>query len=269
MQTAHIDTQRKISPRAHTTTSSFSEVGTVSKSGCLKTGHSLVRQSAARVGEGTLNFAVSSDTPWLNLSGATPSTSTNENRQAILSFNTASLPVGTTNAAITITDTNASNSPFVVPVLLTVLGPAISVSTTNIAVTAVQGVSPTPTTLEVWNSGYGTLDFFILTNAPWLSAIPTSGTSIGQVQQVRLGFAIAGLDPGLYEDTLILTNITGEAPSAFVRVVLAVLPPRLTRARAGNNIVLSWPASTAGFSLESATHLGFQPFGASYRPDQS
>ncbi len=175
------------------------------------------------IGESTLNFSASEDAPWLDLSGATTGTSTNENQQLLLAFDTTSLTPGAYQATITITDTNASNSPFVVPVLLTVLGPAISVSTTGIAATAAEGANPTATTLEIWNSGYGTLDFSILKSAAWLVATPASGTSTGEVRQIAVQFASAGLNAGNYQDTLTVTNTTGEAPSVSIPVTLTVL----------------------------------------------
>ena len=174
-------------------------------------------------GEGALQFAVSNNTSWLNLSGEITGTSTNENHQVTLNFNTATMAVGNYQGNFIVTDTNANNSPFVVPVLLTVLGPTISVSMTNISVEVHQGSNAAPTTLEVWNSGYSILDFSLLKTASWFSATPASGTSTGEVQEVSIQFSANNLAPGIYQDSLIITNTTAETPTVVIPVTLTVL----------------------------------------------
>jgi len=174
-------------------------------------------------GEGILNYTACVDADWLTLTGEASGTCTNDSRQLALAFDSTELPAGFYQAVISITDTNASNSPYTVPVFLTVLGPAISASTASIIVTAAQGVNPTPTTLEVWNSGYGTLDFSVFNSSTWITATPASGTSTGQVQQVTLRFATAALNSGVYQDTMVLTDSTGDAPPVAIPVTLTVL----------------------------------------------
>jgi len=104
-------------------------------------------------GNGLLNYAFSNNAPWLSLSGQVTGISSNENHQVTLNFNTVNLLAGNCQAMISITDTNADNSPFSVPVQLTVLGPTINLSATNITVAAMRGSDAAPTTLEIWNGG--------------------------------------------------------------------------------------------------------------------
>ena len=192
-------------------------------------------------GESVLKYAVSNNVSWLNLSGEVVGTSSNESHQVMLSFSTATLAVGTYQGAVTITDTNASNSPLVVPVLLTVLGQTISVSVTNISVAALQGSNAAPTTIEIWNGGFATLAFSLMKTSTWLNVSPTSGTSTGDVQQITVQFASDSLTPGIYQDTLIVTNTTGETSSVLIPVTLTVFdkvaPPTFTPG--GNTIYLT------------------------------
>ena len=173
-------------------------------------------------GQGILNYAVSNNASWISLSGEITGTSSNENHRVTLNFNTAGLAAINYQAAITITDTNANNSPYTVPVLLTVLGPTISVSTTNISAATLQGSNAAPTTIEIWNGGFSALAFSLVETSAWLNVTPTSGTSTGDVQQITVQFASASLAPGIYQDTLIVTNTTGDTPSVSIPVTLTV-----------------------------------------------
>ena len=179
-------------------------------------------------GQGILNYAVSNNAPWLNFSGEITGTSSNESHQVTLNFNTASLAATNYQATITITDTNADHSPYTVPVFLTVLGPTISVSTTNISAATLRGSDAAPTTIEIWNGGFATLSFSLVETSAWLNVTPTSETSTGDVQQITVQFASDSLVPGIYQDTLIVTNTTGETPSVSIPVTLTVFDKVVT-----------------------------------------
>src|SRR4051812_8723712 len=172
-------------------------------------------------GEGLISFTVSNDVPWLELTGDVAATSSNENRQVTLNFNTTDFAVGTYQATITITDTNATNSPFVVPVALTVLGPIISVSDTNIAITIVEGDSPSPAIIEMRNTSCGEMAFDLVNDAPWLTLVPDHGTSTGEVERITLQFNTSTLAGGVYVGTVTVTN--SDATSVTVNVSLTVL----------------------------------------------
>lgn len=80
--------------------------------------------TVANAGIGTLNYTVSANHPWLSVSPSS-GTSTGEADTITVSYSAASLPAGTYNAVITVSDNAAGNSPVAIPVSLQVILPAI------------------------------------------------------------------------------------------------------------------------------------------------
>lgn len=81
-------------------------------------------------GGGTLNWSVSDDTPWLTLS-PTSGSSTGETDDVSVSVDISGMNAKSYSATITISDPEASNSPQMVPVSLTISPPQETVSTPN------------------------------------------------------------------------------------------------------------------------------------------
>jgi len=71
------------------------------------------------------------------------------------------------------------------------------------------GPNPSSQTLEIHNSGGGTLDWLLTDTADWLTLSPTGGSSAGEINAVTVSVDIAGLSPGDYSAT-----ITISAPAA-------------------------------------------------------
>lgn len=105
--------------------------------------------------------------------------------------------------------------------------PAIGVSPTSLSFTATQGgANPATQTVNISNTGDGTLSWTANDNAPWLTLSPASGTGNGAVTlTVTTGTLIAGS----YSTTVTL-NATGAAsvtvPVTFT-VATAPVPPAI------------------------------------------
>jgi uncharacterized repeat protein (TIGR02543 family) len=77
--------------------------------------------------------------------------------------------------------------------------PEISFSPSSIEFEAtVDGDDPDDETLQIWNSGEGKLDWSVSDNANWLSLSPSSGSSQGEKDSVKVVVDISGLDEGTY-----------------------------------------------------------------------
>src|SRR5205807_6083114 len=90
------------------------------------------------------------------------------------SVNMAGLTTGTYNATITVTASGATNTPQTVPVSLTVTAapvpPTIGLSPSSLSFTGVQGgANPANQTLNIANTGGGTLSWSVSGNAAWLT----------------------------------------------------------------------------------------------------
>ncbi|MCX5973661.1 MAG: amidase domain-containing protein, partial [Coprothermobacterota bacterium] len=85
--------------------------------------------------------------------------------------------------------------------------------------------NPPPQTLEVWNTGTGTLNWTASEGVAWLSLDPTSGSSTGEHDLVTLSVDAASLSTGTYTATITLAAIgAGNSPQQ-VQVNLTVQEP--------------------------------------------
>jgi hypothetical protein len=84
---------------------------------------------------------------------------------------------------------------------------------------------PPPQTLAVFNSGIGTLNWEIGYDCPWLQAIPTSGESAGEIDEVTVSVDTAGLSPGRYNCQVVVHDPCALNSPRTVLVGLAVHGP--------------------------------------------
>ena len=158
----------------------------------------------------TIDWTLSDDDcPWLSenpTSGS--STGTDDTTLVTASIDMAGMSAGDYSANITITDDGVINSPCTVPVSLHISPPApeISFSPESLTFAAVEGGSnPADQTLEIWNSGTGTLNWSLSDDAAWLSENPTSGSSTGEHDTVAVSVDITGMSDGDYSASITIT----------------------------------------------------------------
>lgn len=88
--------------------------------------------------------------------------------------------------------------------------PTIAFSPASFSFCAAEGgANPEDQTLEIWNSGTGTLDWLVSDDAAWLSLSPPIGSSTGEHDSVAVSVHISGMSAGDYGAT-----ITISAPGA-------------------------------------------------------
>ena len=142
-----------------------------------------------------------------------------------VAVNTTGLAEGTYNAVINITSTspNVTNSPCLVNVTLNLGVPEISPSPTSLTFTTDEGENPADKTLEVCNSGTGTLDWELTDDAAWLSATPTSG-SLGadDCEDVTVSVDASGLAAGDYSATITITGSPTKTVPVNLHIVSAM-----------------------------------------------
>jgi len=159
-------------------------------------------------GIGILNWTLSDDAAWLS-ENPTGGSSTSAHDIVVLSVNTTGMSAGDYSANINITSPGASNSPQVVPVSLHISSPTLEISFNpeSLSFTAVEGGStPANQTLEIWNSGGGTRDWYLSDDAEWLSESPTSGSSRGEHDTAAVSVDIAGMSAGDYSANITITS---------------------------------------------------------------
>lgn len=209
---------------------------------------------------------------WLSVTpgnGATP-------MSLSVAVNTAGLNLGqgTYNGAIAVVVPGAANSPFYIPVMLTIGQPqTLTLSSGTVAFNFTSGsiTTPSPQTVQLTSTG-GPVPFTVTTSVPggvanFLTVTPASGTTPG-----ALSIAVnpAGLAPGTYTGTVMVAspnipggsqtlnvtfNVTPPAPPAFTAVVNAA--SQQAGAIAPGEIVTIY-GTNIGPSAAQALHINSQ-----------
>ena len=170
----------------------------------------------SNTGGGTLSWSASDSAAWLSLSPA----SGTGNGAVTASVATGTLPAGSYSGTITLSANGTAS--VTIPVALTMTAapvpPAIGTSPTSLSFTAQQGGgNPIAQTLNISNTGGGTLSWSANPNTTWLAVSPAAGTGNGAVT-VSLTTGI--LTSGSYNGNITL-SATG-ASSMTVPVTFTV-----------------------------------------------
>jgi len=156
-------------------------------------------------GAGTLNWGVSDSAAWLSLA-PTSGSSAGEHDEVTASVDIAGMSAGVYSATITIAAAGAINTPRTLAVSLTITeteAPTIAIGPASLSFNAVAGqANPANKTLEIWNSGTGTLDWSVSDGAAWLALAPASGSSSGEQDEVTVSVNTAGMSAGDYSATI-------------------------------------------------------------------
>jgi hypothetical protein len=151
----------------------------------------------SNTGGSTLNWTVSDDASWLDLSQSSGSGSAT----ITASINTTALSPNTYYATITITDTNASNNPQTISVsYLVIQQPSINLNKSSLNFEATQNSTlPANQTFQISNGGGGTINWTVSDDAGWLDFNPASGTN---TETITVSINTTNLTPGIYNATI-------------------------------------------------------------------
>jgi len=180
--------------------------------------------SIANSGGGTLVWTAASNAAWLSGTPTSGSVVAGQPMNVSISVSTTGLAAGTYNGAITITP--QVGAAVQLPVTLVIsLAPALGVTPGSLTFNAVSGeANPPVRTINVANTGGGTLIWTAASNAAWLSVSPTGGSVVaGQPTNASVSVNITGLAPGTYNGAITVTPDTG-AP-VLLPVTLIIDPP--------------------------------------------
>ena len=176
-------------------------------------------------GQQTLNYSITDDANWLDVTPATGSSTGGENTHSV-SVNISGLGTGTYTGNVTISDPKAANNPQVVSVTLqigTALPPTISVTPQDLMFSAtVGGANPPSQRIKIRNSGQQTLNYVITDDAAWMSVSPASGSSTGQENSHYVSVNIAGLAKGTYTGTITISSPNAANSPQTVHVTLEI-----------------------------------------------
>lgn len=180
-------------------------------------------------GSDILNWSLSHDVDWLTLD-PTSGSSADAHTSVTISVDISEMRVGSYSATITISAPGASNTPQEVSVSLAINAsdsPTISYNSSSYTFTAAAGESnPATQTLEIWNSGGGTLNWSVSHGVDWLTLDPTSGSSADEHVCVTISVNISGMSAGRYSAVIIVsaTDATNTPQGVPVRLTIDMSP---------------------------------------------
>ena len=104
--------------------------------------------------------------------------------------------------------------------------PSITIEPASFNFTAEQeGTNPSSQTLNIRNSGSGTLSWSASSDADWLTVNPDSGSSIAELDKVTLSVNISGMDSGHYVALAIVSAPRAINTLQTAVVSLSIKPP--------------------------------------------
>ncbi len=205
-------------------------------------------------------IAPNPDAPWITATGAGPAPAT-----ITVSVNPAGLAPGTYQSSVSLISPASGNSPFVVPVSLTVsASPNLIAAPTSLVVTYGQ-LDPAPDPIQITVTSSGAALAFTPSVSPsttWLtlsgiSQIPAVGSTPARVQ-----FSVdpSGLAPGDHQGSIILTSANAGDNPLTVPVTLTVLAAP-TLSASPSQVSLGWTQNVSTSSLQSIAVLSTSPVG--------
>jgi len=170
-----------------------------------------------------LEYEITANKPWIVVDPSEGTSRGAEQKHTVL-IDSTGLDAGTHNGVIKVSDPSASNNPQRVNVTLTVRDeppPEISVTPGSLSFAAqVNGADPSPQSIQVANSGEGTLRYSIEWEADWLSVSPTSGNSQGAARNHTVSVDTSGMSEGNYSGTITVRDPEASNNTQIVRVSL-------------------------------------------------
>ncbi len=166
---------------------------------------------------------------WLSFDPGAPMTIRPGQAQAVqLAVDWGAALVGGTNDRIVIYHNDPARNPYPSGVDVGIPGrpPVLRVSELSLAPSVTAGANASSLYFQVWNDGLGTMNYTVASNASWLAAVPSSGSSTGEADTLEARFQTAGLAAGNYEGTLTLAASGADRSPAAVQVHLTVHPPQ-------------------------------------------
>jgi hypothetical protein len=123
-----------------------------------------------------------------------------------------------------------------------ILSPVIAFDPATMSFTGtVGGSNPAAQTLNIWNSGGGTLNWTVSDDAAWLESIPDSGSSTGDISPVTVSVALGALTSGTYNASININAIgaVNTPQSIPVTFEIAASPPTIINDSGATDITSS------------------------------
>jgi len=163
---------------------------------------------------GTIQFTVSSDADWIELSPDS-GTSSGERQAIAVTYHVSDLLPGEHTGTVTLagvdvsTGVAASNSPLTIVANLTIRGKAtLAVNVDNLSNSVLENAAVTNLeAFNIWNEAgtpRGGLSYTVTPSASWLSASPSSGIVTNDTNTIAVTWTAGSYAPGTYSGSIIV-----------------------------------------------------------------
>ncbi len=187
-----------------------------------------------------IEYTVTTNAGWIQVSGAGTSLAPLESRAVTLAYAVSNLAAGVSapsnyTGIVTFTVTNpatALGSPAKATVSMQICPkPRLTLNATKLSASVMQGRAAPSQGFDVWNgAGYFTLSYTLSKNAPWLLCSPTSGTSTGEHDRITVQYSTQNLKPGISNAVLTVVGLATDGvhwdnavyPTQTVRVAMTI-----------------------------------------------
>jgi uncharacterized protein (TIGR03437 family) len=192
---------------------------------------------------------------WLTATASSSSTPAS----VTVSVNPASLPVGTYQAAISITSTGAVNSPEVIPVSLVVSNKPMLAPSPSILTFTTQTGAANPASQSVNLTAGAAVPFSIATSPSWLSVSASASTTPATLV---VTVNSKGMTQGSYQGAITLTSSTAGNSPVTIPVALDITAPLVITGPSISSIVNGASYDATGFAPGAIVTI----FGSSLGP---
>ncbi|MGD2245813.1 MAG: BACON domain-containing carbohydrate-binding protein [Candidatus Aminicenantes bacterium] len=174
---------------------------------------------------GTLNYQITSNKKWLVVA-PTAGSSTGEWDDLTVSISYTGPLTENQTGTLSVTSSNATNSPQTITVNLRKQSPTIQLNRTSLSFEGVyREANPEAKEFKVKNSGTETLNYKLTSNRSWLNVTPRQGKSTGEWDLIRVRVDTASLGLGSYEGRIAVTSLNAQNSPQHVTIYLTVRKP--------------------------------------------
>ena len=180
-------------------------------------------------GERNLSYSVSSDRSWLIVDPVS-GTSSGEWDAIYVSVDISSLQAGVHTGTISVSSSDAYNSPVRMSASVTVTEkqkPFITLDKVGLSFSSfAASANPSAQNFRVKNGGVDTLNYSVSSNSSWLTVSPGSGSSTGEWDTITVSVDNSGLDVGTYQGTISVSSPDVDNSPQNISVEMRIeLPP--------------------------------------------
>ncbi len=207
-------------------------------------------------GKGSFNYSLSSNRSWLHVS---PKEGHSQGEWDTISVEVdiIGLEDGTYNGTITITASEAYNSPYEVMVSLTIgepQGPTyLELDTQSLSFSTKEGRNPGSQAFKLRATG-GAASYKISTNKDWLHVSPQQGSSSGEWDEITVSVECENLKHGTRNGTIIIESEKAQNSPLHISVTLVIEKRELPSIQLSRTSLYFW-AYAKGDNPEPKTFL--------------